>query len=123
MPLAVSRLAGAGDRVPISAPPVAAGREGACCAVASVFLPDIACVMDKCRIFAKRKNEAMIRSIPNPPMDRDDVARFRHNLEKHLRGDFCAEERHRLEARQARTKANAGRIIANCGGKNPLLEY
>lgn len=30
----------------------------------------------------------MIRSIPNPPMDRDDVARFRCNLEKHLRGDF-----------------------------------
>jgi len=54
-------------------------------------------------------------------MDRDDVARFRRNLEKHLRGDFNAEERHRIEARQARTKANAKRIIANCGGKNPLL--
>lgn len=65
----------------------------------------------------------MIRSIPNPPMDRDDVARFRRNLEKHLRGDFNAEERHRIEARQARTKANAKRIIANCGGKNPLLGY
>ena len=61
----------------------------------------------------------MIRSIPNPPMDRDDVARFRCNLEKHLRGDFNAEERHR----QVRTEANANRIIANCGGKNPLLGY
>ena len=30
----------------------------------------------------------MIRSIPNPPMDREDVARFRHNLEQHLRGDL-----------------------------------
>ena len=61
----------------------------------------------------------MIRSIPNPPMDRDDVARFRCNLEKHLRGDFNAEERHR----KVRTEANANRIIANCGGKNPLLGY
>lgn len=65
----------------------------------------------------------MIRSIPNSPMDRDDVVRFRRNLEKHLWGDFNAEERHRIEARQARTKANAIRIIANCGGKNPLLGY
>lgn len=65
----------------------------------------------------------MIRSIQNPPMDREDVARFRHNLEKHLRKDFTEEERHRIEKRQARTKANAKRIIENCGGKNPLLEY
>ncbi|MBD5232210.1 MAG: hypothetical protein K2M14_07690 [Muribaculaceae bacterium] len=65
----------------------------------------------------------MIRSIPNPPMNRDDVARFRGNLEKHLRGNFSEEERHRIEARQARTDANAKRIIENCGGKNPLLGY
>lgn len=45
--------------------------------------------------------EAMIRSIPNPPMD---VARFRRNLEKRLRGDFSAEERHRIEERKARTE-------------------
>jgi hypothetical protein len=67
--------------------------------------------------------EAMIRSIPNPPMDREDVARFRRNLEKHLRGDFSAEERHRIEERKARTEANVKRIIRNCGGKNPLLGY
>lgn len=65
----------------------------------------------------------MIHSIPNPPMDRADIARFRDTLEKHLRGDFSAEEKHRIETRQARTKANAKRIIANCGGKNPLLGY
>lgn len=65
----------------------------------------------------------MIRSIPNPPMDRDDVARFRCNLEKHLRGDFSVEERHQIEARKARAKINAKRIIANCGGKNPILGY
>lgn len=34
----------------------------------------------------------MIRSIPNPPMDREDVARFRRDLEKHLRGDFSVEK-------------------------------
>lgn len=65
----------------------------------------------------------MIRSIQNPPMGREDVARFRNTLEKHLRGNFNAEERHRIEARQAQTEANAKRIIANCGGKNPILEY
>ncbi|MDE5900119.1 MAG: hypothetical protein K2H33_02035 [Muribaculaceae bacterium] len=65
----------------------------------------------------------MIRSIPNPPMGRDDVARFRRNLEKHLRDDFTDEERRQIEARKARAKANVSRIIANCGGKNPLLGY
>lgn len=65
----------------------------------------------------------MIRSIPNPPMDQEDVARFRHNLEQHLRGDFSAEERLRLEERNARTEAITKRITANCGGKNPILGY
>lgn len=65
----------------------------------------------------------MIRSIPNPPMSRDDVARFRCNLEKHLRGDFSAEERHQIEERKARTEDITKRIIANCGGKNPILGY
>lgn len=59
----------------------------------------------------------MIRSIPNPPMDREDVARFHRNLEKHLRGDFSADERHRIEERKARTESITKRIIANCGGK------
>lgn len=65
----------------------------------------------------------MIRSIPNPPMDRDDVDRFRRNLEKHLRGEFDPEERHRNEESKARAEETANRIIANCGGKNPLLGY
>lgn len=65
----------------------------------------------------------MIRSIPNPPMGSADVARFRNNLEKHLRGDFSAEEKHKIEAKNARTKANVKRIIDNCGGRNPLLGY
>lgn len=65
----------------------------------------------------------MIRSIPNPPMSKEDVVRFRCNLEKHLRGEFDMEERRQIEARRARSEANANRIIANCGGKNPLLGY
>lgn len=65
----------------------------------------------------------MIRSIPNPPMDREDVVRFRRNLEKHLRGDFTAEERQRIDELKARSEATAKLIIANCGGKNPILGY
>lgn len=65
----------------------------------------------------------MIRSIPNPPMGRDDIVRFRRNLEKHFRGDFSVEERRRLKTLNDRTRTNAGRIIANCGGKNPLLGH
>lgn len=65
----------------------------------------------------------MIRSIPNPPMDLKDVESFRRNLEKHLRGNYSEEERRSIEERKAKTEANANRIIANCGGKNPLLGY
>lgn len=65
----------------------------------------------------------MIRSVPNPPMDRSDIVRFRNKLEKHLRGDFSAEEKSRIEACRARTSANVKKIIANSGGKNPLLGY
>lgn len=56
-------------------------------------------------------------------MDREDVARFRRNLEKHLRDDFSADERFRLNERKARAEAITKRITANCGGKNPILGY
>lgn len=56
-------------------------------------------------------------------MDREDVDRFRRNLEKHLRGDFTEEERHQIEARRARAEKITKRIIANSGGKNPILGY
>ncbi len=65
----------------------------------------------------------MIRSIPNPPMDREDVVRFRQNLAKHLRGDFTEKERREMEERKAREEMITRRIIANCGGKNPILGY
>jgi hypothetical protein len=65
----------------------------------------------------------MIRSIPNPPMNRDDITRFRLSLEKHLRGDFSVAERNRIEERKTKAEARANQIIANCGGKNPILGY
>lgn len=65
----------------------------------------------------------MIRSIPNPPMSREDVARFRRNLEKHLRRDFDAQEQHQNAKRKVDSEAVAKQIIANSGGKNPLLGY
>lgn len=65
----------------------------------------------------------MIRSIPNPPMGQEDITRFRRHLEKHLRGNFSAKEREVIASREARAKKNVQRIIANCGGKNPLLGY
>jgi hypothetical protein len=56
-------------------------------------------------------------------MNTDDVSRFRRNLEKHLRADFSAEERYNIDERKAKAEAKAKQIIANCGGKNPLLGY
>ena len=65
----------------------------------------------------------MIRSIPNPPMDRDDVVRFRENLQKHLRNEYSAEEEQQQGERRARAMANVKKIMSNCGGKNPILGY
>lgn len=65
----------------------------------------------------------MICSIPNPPMDHEDILRFRKNLEKHLREDFSIDEIRKNEERERRSKSNAKRIIENCGGKNPILGY
>lgn len=56
-------------------------------------------------------------------MEREDIERFRRNMEKHLRGPVNAQERCALEAQRAETLANANKIIANSGGKNPLLGY
>lgn len=56
-------------------------------------------------------------------MDREDVARFRCNLEKHLRGDFNAEERHQMKTREIRAKSNVNKLISNSGGRNPILGY
>ena len=65
----------------------------------------------------------MIRPIPNPPMDKEDISRFRENLEKHLRDDFTLAERKQQEERRKKSKTNAKRIIENSGGKNPILGH
>ena len=54
-------------------------------------------------------------------MNKEDVVKFHHNLEKHLRNDYNEEERKQIEEIKARSQANTNRIIANCGGTNPLL--
>ena len=65
----------------------------------------------------------MIRSIPNPPMGQDDIVSFRKTIEKHLRGNNTPEELQQIQKNKARAKANAEKIISNCGGKNPILGY
>ena len=64
----------------------------------------------------------MIRPIPNPPMDQEDLARFHHTLEKHLRGSYTSAERKIMEDRNDRADAALNQLIENCGGKNPFLE-
>ena len=65
----------------------------------------------------------MIRSVPNPPMDNEDIARFRANLAKHLQGDLSMEEKLKIAENRERAKNNVKRILSNCGGKNPILGY
>ncbi|MDE6460123.1 MAG: hypothetical protein K2K52_04720 [Paramuribaculum sp.] len=65
----------------------------------------------------------MIRSIPNPPMAKEDVKHFRTNLNKHLNRCFSKKEREEIEKINSRTTATAKIILENCGGKNPLLGY
>ena len=74
-------------------------------------------------LFINFEKKVMIRSIPNPPMDKEDIARFRSQLEKHLRGNLSPEEQQQAEHRRERAKENVKRILANCGGKNPILGY
>lgn len=65
----------------------------------------------------------MIRSIPNPPMDRDDVERFFENWKKHLRVDYGTEERHHANERKIRTKEIKKRITTNWDSKNLIIGY
>ena len=65
----------------------------------------------------------MIRSVPNPPMDKEDVIHFRRTLAKHLRDDFPMEEKQSVQKRKTRADSNIARILNNCDGKNPLLGY
>lgn len=65
----------------------------------------------------------MICPVPDPPMDKEDVMRFRKILQKHLDDDFSVSERKRLEEHETKSKENIARIIKNSGGKNPILGY
>lgn len=61
----------------------------------------------------------MVPSNPNPPMTREEIKRFRHELARRMRGEFTPSERERFN--KANNTYNA--IINNNGGKNPILGY
>lgn len=65
----------------------------------------------------------MIRSNPNPPMGHEDILLFRSNVEKHLSETFSEEEARMLKDRREKEARIAQQIIANCGGRNPILGY
>ncbi|MDE6263623.1 MAG: hypothetical protein K2M11_00610 [Paramuribaculum sp.] len=65
----------------------------------------------------------MIRSIPTPPMAKEDVQHFRKNLIKHLTRCFSKKEWEEIERINSRTAVTAKTILENCGGKNPLLGH
>ena len=65
----------------------------------------------------------MIRTNPNPPMTKMDVARFGVVMRKALTKDYSPRERKRIEERKAQMKL-AGEIIRrNNGGKDPILGF
>ena len=78
--------------------------------------------------FAKIKVEPsiaiiMIRTNPNPPMTKMDVARFGVVMRKALTKDYSPRERKRIEERKAQMKLASEIIRKNNGGKDPILGF
>lgn len=65
----------------------------------------------------------MIHTVPNPKMTSREVELFREHLRKRVSGEISLKERKAIEVRIQRMKAVGKRIIANNGGKNPILGY
>lgn len=65
----------------------------------------------------------MIHTVPNPKMTSYEVESFRENLRKCVSGRISIKERKAIQIRTQRMNAVAKRIIANNGGKNPILGY
>lgn len=65
----------------------------------------------------------MIHTVPNPKMTIHEVESFRENLRKCVSGRISIKERTTIQIRTRRMNAVAKRIIANNGGKNPILGY
>nr|DAV79131.1 MAG TPA: hypothetical protein [Caudoviricetes sp.] len=65
----------------------------------------------------------MIHTNPNPKMKVAEVEDFRNNLIKCVSGKVTRQEKKQIEVRTQRMNSVAKRIIANNGGKNPILGY
>lgn len=59
----------------------------------------------------------MIPSIPNPSMTKEDVMRFRSEMNRRINGDFTTQEREQYESAR-RTYEN---YMRSNGGKNPIF--
>ena len=65
----------------------------------------------------------MIHANPNPEMTVAEVKAFRDNLRRYTLGNITRQQTQEIEARTRRMNNVAERIIANNGGKNPILGY
>lgn len=65
----------------------------------------------------------MIHANPNPEMTVAEVKAFRDNLRRYTLGNITRQEKQEIEVRTRRMNNVAERIIANNGGKNPILGY
>ncbi|WP_455586641.1 hypothetical protein [Bacteroides sp.] len=65
----------------------------------------------------------MIHANPNPKMTVREVKEFRDTLHKCVSREFTPEEERKIALRKKRMGNVAKKIIANNGGKNPILGY
>lgn len=65
----------------------------------------------------------MIHTNPNPRMSKSEIIEFRSNLRKCISNDFTPEEKFIIKEQIKRINKVAKRILANNGGKNPILGY
>lgn len=65
----------------------------------------------------------MIRTNPNPPMSKMDVARFAVVMRRALTNSYTPRQRQRIEEMKVKMKLVSGIIRKNNGGKDPLLGY
>lgn len=70
-----------------------------------------------------KNTDYMIHANPNPKMTVAEVKAFRDNLRRYTLGKITRQEKQEIEARTRRMNNVAERIIANNGGKNPILGY
>ena len=65
----------------------------------------------------------MIHTNPNPKMTVIEVENFRNNIRRCVSGKITHQEKKEIAVRTQRMNSVAKRIIANNGGKNPILGY